>query len=92
MSHIRQLDHVGITVADLDPVTAFFADLRFEVDNLQAGRRRPGRERIRTGRRDRSAREHLADGSCARAGGNRRLAGRAHRLTPNRCSAVWPHL
>jgi catechol 2,3-dioxygenase-like lactoylglutathione lyase family enzyme len=36
MSHIRQFDHVGITVADLDSVTAFFADLGFEVDDLQA--------------------------------------------------------
>ena len=32
MSHIRQLDHVGITVADLDSVTAFFADLGLEVE------------------------------------------------------------
>ena len=26
MSHIRRLDHVGITVADLDAATASFAD------------------------------------------------------------------
>ena len=32
MSHIRQLDHVGITVADLDSATAFFADLGLEVE------------------------------------------------------------
>jgi catechol 2,3-dioxygenase-like lactoylglutathione lyase family enzyme len=32
MSHIRQFDHVGITVADLDSVTAFFADLGVEVE------------------------------------------------------------
>jgi catechol 2,3-dioxygenase-like lactoylglutathione lyase family enzyme len=32
MSHIRQFDHVGITVADLDSVTAFFADLGLEVE------------------------------------------------------------
>ena len=32
MSHIKQLDHVGITVADLDSVTAFFADLGLEVE------------------------------------------------------------
>ena len=32
MSHIRQSDHVGITVADLDAVTAFFADLGLEVE------------------------------------------------------------
>ena len=31
MSHIRQFDHVGITVANLDSVTAFFADLGLEV-------------------------------------------------------------
>jgi len=28
MSHIRRFDHVGITVADLDTVTAFFVVLR----------------------------------------------------------------
>jgi catechol-2,3-dioxygenase len=32
---IRQFDHVGITVADLDSVTAFFADLGLEVEDLQ---------------------------------------------------------
>jgi len=32
MSHIRQFDHVGITVADLDSATAFFADLGLEVE------------------------------------------------------------
>lgn len=32
MSNIKQLDHVGITVADLDKVTAFFADLGLEVE------------------------------------------------------------
>ena len=32
MSHIRRFDHVGITVADLDSVTAFFADLGLEVE------------------------------------------------------------
>ena len=32
MSHIRQLDHVGITVADLESATAFFADLGLEVE------------------------------------------------------------
>jgi catechol 2,3-dioxygenase-like lactoylglutathione lyase family enzyme len=32
MSNIRQFDHVGITVADLDSVTAFFADLGLEVE------------------------------------------------------------
>ena len=32
MSHIRQFDHVGITVADLDSVTAFFTDLGLEVE------------------------------------------------------------
>jgi catechol 2,3-dioxygenase-like lactoylglutathione lyase family enzyme len=32
MSHIRQLDHVGLTVADLDSATAFFADLGLEVE------------------------------------------------------------
>ena len=32
MSDIRQFDHVGITVADLDSVTAFFADLGLEVE------------------------------------------------------------
>jgi catechol 2,3-dioxygenase-like lactoylglutathione lyase family enzyme len=33
MSHIRRFDHVGITVADLDGVTAFFVALGLEVEN-----------------------------------------------------------
>ena len=32
MVRTRQLDHVGITVADLDSATAFFADLGLEVE------------------------------------------------------------
>jgi catechol 2,3-dioxygenase-like lactoylglutathione lyase family enzyme len=32
MSHIKQFDHVGITVADLDAVTAFFVGLGLEVE------------------------------------------------------------
>ena len=32
MSDIRRFDHVGITVADLDTVTAFFVGLGFEVE------------------------------------------------------------
>ena len=32
MSHIRRFDHVGITVADLDMVTAFFVGLGLEVE------------------------------------------------------------
>jgi len=32
MPHIKQLDHVGITVADLESATAFFADLGLEVE------------------------------------------------------------
>ena len=32
MSSIRQLDHVGITVVDLDSATEFFADLGLEVE------------------------------------------------------------
>jgi catechol 2,3-dioxygenase-like lactoylglutathione lyase family enzyme len=32
MSHVRRFDHVGITVADLDAVTAFFVDLGLEVE------------------------------------------------------------
>jgi catechol 2,3-dioxygenase-like lactoylglutathione lyase family enzyme len=32
MSHIRRFDHVGITVADLDVVTAFFVGLGLEVE------------------------------------------------------------
>ena len=31
MSHVRRFDHVGITVADLDAVTAFFVGLGLEV-------------------------------------------------------------
>jgi catechol 2,3-dioxygenase-like lactoylglutathione lyase family enzyme len=32
MSHLRRFDHVGITVADLDAVTAFFVALGLEVE------------------------------------------------------------
>lgn len=32
MAHIKQLDHVGITVADLDSATAFFVSLGLEVE------------------------------------------------------------
>lgn len=32
MSHVRRFDHVGITVANLDTVTAFFVGLGLEVD------------------------------------------------------------
>src|ERR1700716_4082661 len=32
VSHIRRFDHVGITVADLDTVTAFFVGLGLEVE------------------------------------------------------------
>jgi catechol 2,3-dioxygenase-like lactoylglutathione lyase family enzyme len=32
MPHLRRFDHVGITVADLDAVTAFFVGLGFEVE------------------------------------------------------------
>ncbi len=33
MSQVRRFDHVGITVADLDAVTAFFVGLGLEVEN-----------------------------------------------------------
>jgi len=32
MAHVRRFDHVGITVADLDAVTAFFVGLGLEVE------------------------------------------------------------
>jgi catechol 2,3-dioxygenase-like lactoylglutathione lyase family enzyme len=32
MTHVRRFDHVGITVADLDAVTAFFVALGLEVE------------------------------------------------------------
>ena len=32
MTHVRRFDHVGITVADLDKVTAFFVGLGLEVE------------------------------------------------------------
>jgi catechol 2,3-dioxygenase-like lactoylglutathione lyase family enzyme len=32
MAQVRRFDHVGITVADLDTVTAFFVGLGFEVE------------------------------------------------------------
>ena len=33
MSPVRRFDHIGITVADLDAVTAFFVTLGLEVEN-----------------------------------------------------------
>src|SRR4030081_4090129 len=33
MSHVRHFDHVGITVADIDAVTAFFVALGLEAGN-----------------------------------------------------------
>ena len=35
MSRIRRFDHVGITVADLDTVTAFFVGLGLEVEGTR---------------------------------------------------------
>jgi catechol 2,3-dioxygenase-like lactoylglutathione lyase family enzyme len=35
MAHIRRFDHVGITVADLDAVTAFFVGLGLEVEGTR---------------------------------------------------------
>ena len=35
MSRIRRFDHVGITVADLDTVTAFFVGLGFEIEGTR---------------------------------------------------------
>ena len=32
MTHVRRFDHIGITVADLDSVTAFFVELGLEVE------------------------------------------------------------
>ena len=42
MSHTRRFDHVGITVADLDAVTAFFVGLGLGVETgVRRGRVRP---------------------------------------------------
>ena len=35
MSYVRRFDHVGITVADLDKVTAFFVGLGLEVEGTR---------------------------------------------------------
>ena len=35
MSYVRRFDHVGITVADLDTVTAFFVGLGLEVEGTR---------------------------------------------------------
>jgi catechol 2,3-dioxygenase-like lactoylglutathione lyase family enzyme len=32
MSHVRRFDHIGITVADIDKVTAFFVGLGLEIE------------------------------------------------------------
>jgi catechol 2,3-dioxygenase-like lactoylglutathione lyase family enzyme len=42
MSHIRRFDHVGITVADLDTVTAFFVGLGLEVKRRRDADHRGG--------------------------------------------------
>ena len=52
MSHVRRFDHVGLTVADLDVVTAFFVALGLEVEGrtfvegefLRSEERRVGKE------------------------------------------------
>jgi hypothetical protein len=36
MTHVRRFDHVGITVADLESVTACFVGLALEVGDLDA--------------------------------------------------------
>ena len=36
MPHVEQFDHIGITVADLDKVTAFFVDLGLEIEGRTA--------------------------------------------------------
>ena len=36
MAHVRRFDHIGITVADLDAVTAFFVDLGLEIEGRAA--------------------------------------------------------
>jgi catechol 2,3-dioxygenase-like lactoylglutathione lyase family enzyme len=36
MAHVKQFDHIGITVADLDEVTAFFVDLGLEIEGRTA--------------------------------------------------------
>jgi len=33
MSHVRRFDHVGLTVADFDVVTAFFVTLGLEIED-----------------------------------------------------------
>jgi catechol 2,3-dioxygenase-like lactoylglutathione lyase family enzyme len=38
MSHVQRFDHVGITVADLDTVTAFFTGLGLDVENRCSSR------------------------------------------------------
>ena len=37
MPHIQRFDHIGITVADLDSVTAFFVGLGLEVEGTGSG-------------------------------------------------------
>jgi len=35
MSHVRRFDHVGVTVADFDPATAFFVGFGLEVEGTR---------------------------------------------------------
>jgi catechol 2,3-dioxygenase-like lactoylglutathione lyase family enzyme len=67
MSHARRFDHVGITVADLDTVTAFFVGLGLEVE----GTTFVEGEFLDT----------VIGIPDSRTGGDHRLPGRAHRLT-----------
>jgi hypothetical protein len=62
--YVRRFDHVGITVAYLDTVTAFF-----EMLGLEAGNRMSG---------DRRVRGRLADGLRPGSRRDHRLPGRAH--------------
>jgi catechol 2,3-dioxygenase-like lactoylglutathione lyase family enzyme len=84
MSHARRFDHVGITVADLDTVTAFFVGLGLEVEGktFVEGEFLDTVSGIPDSRTEIVMRTQLADGLCARTGGAHRVPGRAHRLMP----------
>ena len=49
MSRVRRFDHVGLTVADLDVVTAFFVALGLDVEGMTPGALDVRATRLRAG-------------------------------------------
>ena len=73
MSHVRGFDHVGLTVADLDVVTAFFVALGLEVEGRTFVATWPSRSttcrRLSTGQLPRATDWSVASASTRALGG-----------------------